>query len=240
MFQNRYHIENQIVNYLSGECSPEDKSTIMEQIQNDDWFRSVYLDLKKIWEASSFQTTGEDYHVDAAWANVNSRIAASPLQVVHRFSIQSQQVKRVFSYAAGLAAVLLIGFILVKLVSTDTSLQTYASKLGVSTPVELSDGSHIVLNSNSEIKFPQKFGRNNREVYFWGEAFFEIAPDPTRPFVIESGDARIRILGTSFNLNARPESGTTEVVVNSGTVLFYHVDKSNNILSQITLLKGDK
>jgi ferric-dicitrate binding protein FerR (iron transport regulator) len=115
-----------------------------------------------------------------------------------------------------------------------------ASGSAVTSRLALSDGSHIVLNTGSEVKYPEKFGSDRREVYFWGEAFFEIASDPTRPFVIETGDARIKVLGTSFNVKAYPATGVTEVVVNTGTVLFYYVDNDNNILGQVILHKGDK
>jgi ferric-dicitrate binding protein FerR (iron transport regulator) len=104
----------------------------------------------------------------------------------------------------------------------------------------LADGSHIYLNNTSTIKYPQKFGKNLRDVYFWGEAFFEIAHDPSKPFIIEAGEARVKVLGTSFNLKAYPESDRIEVVVNSGKVLFYHADKADRILGEVTLVKGEK
>jgi len=119
-------------------------------------------------------------------------------------------------------------------------MKRFASGTEVSSPIALSDGSHIVLNSGSELNFPEKFGSHGREVYFWGEAFFEIASDPSRPFVIETGDARIKVLGTSFNVKAYPGTGITEVVVNTGTVLLFYVDKNDNVLGQVILHKGDK
>lgn len=148
---------------------------------------------------------------------------------------------RLLKYAAGIAAMLLISFAVFQLTRDNKAvMKSIASGTSLSSPVALSDGSHIILNSNSNVKFPEKFGNDRREVYFWGEAFFEIASDPTRPFVIESGDARIKVLGTSFNLKADPGTGITEVVVNTGTVLFYHVDDNDNILGQVILHKGEK
>jgi transmembrane sensor len=65
----------------------------------------------------------------------------------------------------------------------------------------LADGSTIWLNSASEIQFPERFCSNSRTVILRGEAFFEVASDSLRPFYVETGDLRTKVLGTSFNIN---------------------------------------
>ena len=239
MADQSYHIESQITKYLAGECSLTEEIAISGLIQSDDAYRAVYNELSQVWNGVACQQD-DTYDIDQAWANVSSRIAEQPLKVIHRSGLSLVSFRRVAVYASSVAAALIIGLIVFQLVNRDKPLQTFASLQSMKAPVALSDGSHIVLNSNSELKYPEKFGSHSREVYFWGEAFFEIASDPTRPFVIETGDARVKVLGTSFGLKALPESGITEVVVNSGTVLFYRVDKNDQLIGQITLEKGEK
>jgi len=82
----------------------------------------------------------------------------------------------------------------------------------------LPDGSVVTLNSHSRINYPVRFDDVNREVWVTGEAFFEVEPDATRPFVLTAGNARIRVLGTSFNVNARAGEPCVEVVVATGQV----------------------
>ncbi len=240
MLKNR-SIESQITSYLAGECSPADQQAISGLIQSDADYRRTCKELKQIWEHPVLQPVSDQYNVDEAWLKVSSHISDNPLTVIHQGPVKKSPGIRLLAYAASIAAVVLIAFFVFQLTrDTQPVMRSFASGTLISSPLALSDGSHIVLNSRSEVKFPEKFGSDGREVYFWGEAFFEIASDPTRPFVIETGDARIKVLGTAFNVKADPMSGITEVVVNSGTVLFYHVDKNANILGQIILHKGDK
>ena len=76
----------------------------------------------------------------------------------------------------------------------------------------------VTLNNHSKLTYPKQFSGNLREVNVEGEAFFEVKHDASRPFVITAGNARIKVLGTSFNVMARPENETVEVVVRTGKV----------------------
>jgi ferric-dicitrate binding protein FerR (iron transport regulator) len=240
MFKNR-SIELEITRYLAGECTPAEQQAIAGLIHTDPEYNQAYQSLKQIWDSPALQPVSETYDVDAAWLNVSKHLSDNPLTVVHSTSARRPVSLRILKYAASIAAALVVA-ISVFLISRDskTMMKSIASGNAISSPVVLSDGSQIILNKGSEVKFPEKFGSDGREVYFWGEAFFEIASDPTRPFVIEAGDARIKILGTSFNVKAYPGTGLTEVVVNTGTVLFYHVDNDDVILGQVILRKGEK
>jgi len=231
----------QITSYLAGECSLAEQQLIAGLIESEPEYRTMYLSLRQIWENPVLQPVSDTYNVDSAWLKVSEHINQNQLKVVHHNPAKRILALRFLKYAAGIAAVLLVAFTVFQISSGNkTELKKFASGTAVSSPVALADGSHIVLNAGSEVKYPQKFGSDSREVYFWGEAFFEIASDPTRPFVIETGDARIKVLGTTFNVKANPSTGITEVVVNSGTVLFYHVDENDKILGQLILHKGDK
>ncbi len=66
----------------------------------------------------------------------------------------------------------------------------------------LMDGTRIWLNSNSKLRFPSEFGSGIRKVELKGEAFFEVAKDSVHPFVVNANKAQVKVLGTSFNVNA--------------------------------------
>ncbi|MDQ2179654.1 FecR family protein [Marinifilum sp. D714] len=66
----------------------------------------------------------------------------------------------------------------------------------------LMDGTRIWLNSNSKLRFPSEFGSGIRRVELKGEAFFEVAKDSVHPFVVNANKAQVKVLGTSFNVNA--------------------------------------
>ncbi|MEL7585258.1 MAG: FecR domain-containing protein [Prolixibacteraceae bacterium] len=84
--------------------------------------------------------------------------------------------------------------------------------------IKLPDGSAVTLNHGTRIDYPDEFRNDIREILIEGEAFFEVSPDPERPFVIHAGKATIKVLGTSFNVNAYPANESVEVIVETGKV----------------------
>lgn len=106
--------------------------------------------------------------------------------------------------------------------------------------IQLSDGSVVTLNHDTKVNYPDKFGDNTREVRIEGEAFFEVRPDPLRPFVIHAGKAAIKVLGTSFNVNAYPENENVEVVVETGKVQVTKIASAVSVADQLILDPGDR
>ncbi|UGU17637.1 FecR domain-containing protein [Sinomicrobium kalidii] len=82
----------------------------------------------------------------------------------------------------------------------------------------LADGTKVRLNSGSTIKFPERFTGGTREVELTGEAFFNVAKNPDKPFVIRSGEVNTTVLGTSFNVNTYPDHREITVTVATGKV----------------------
>lgn len=84
--------------------------------------------------------------------------------------------------------------------------------------LSLSDGTQIRLNSGSSIRYPEKFTGDSRVVELDGEAYFEVAQDPLRPFIIKLGEVHTTVLGTSFNINSYSGQDQIAVTVASGKV----------------------
>lgn len=82
----------------------------------------------------------------------------------------------------------------------------------------LSDGTKIWLNSNSKLRYPSKFGSGERKVQLEGEAFFEVTKDPKHPFVVDVTDAEVKVLGTSFNVNAYNDQDEIHTTLVEGKV----------------------
>ena len=66
--------------------------------------------------------------------------------------------------------------------------------------VELSDGTRLVVNSQSKVIYPCRFNGDIRKIYAQGEVFLEVAHDKQHPFIVESEDFKLRVLGTKFNI----------------------------------------
>ncbi len=68
--------------------------------------------------------------------------------------------------------------------------------------IELSDGTKIWINSDSKLKYPVEFMGQSRNIELIGEAYFEVAHNSEKPFVVTSGTQRVEVLGTSFNISS--------------------------------------
>lgn len=84
--------------------------------------------------------------------------------------------------------------------------------------VVLGDGTKVWVNSDSRLEFATRFTPKSREVTLYGEAYFEVARDEARPFFVRMGNARIQVLGTSFNVTAYQEEQEVKVALLQGKV----------------------
>src|SRR5690606_6655979 len=84
--------------------------------------------------------------------------------------------------------------------------------------LHLEDGSVVWLNAASSFSYPREFSRGTREVFLEGEAFFSVARDATRPFIIHTAEMETRVLGTTFNVKAYRNADDMQVTVVSGEV----------------------
>lgn len=85
--------------------------------------------------------------------------------------------------------------------------------------LKLSDGSRVILNAGTELKFPVRFIKDeNRTVFLNGEAYFEVAKDPAHPFVVNTEDMDVEVLGTHFNVTSYTDDQKTYTVLVEGKV----------------------
>ncbi|WP_127126563.1 FecR family protein [Pseudoflavitalea rhizosphaerae] len=84
--------------------------------------------------------------------------------------------------------------------------------------VVLPDGSVVTLRSNSKLVLAKDFNTSSRELHLSGEAFFDVAHQQNRPFVVHTEEVNIEVLGTVFNVSAYPENDSTETALFRGKV----------------------
>lgn len=104
-------------------------------------------------------------------------------------------------------------------------LGVYATEIGQIDNVRLADATHVTLGGESSIKVLEL--PNERHVELTGgEAYFEVTPDPDRPFIVDTATARIRVLGTKFNVHTGP-AGVTVTVVEGHVAVKSRIEKAN-------------
>lgn len=165
---------------------------------------------------------------DKAWEDLYSKISEEETTEVKKHFNLSIALK----IAAGIA--ILAGFVWAITQFITPGEQIAQTNLN-QTKVFLADGSIVLLNANSQLKYPKSFNKKIRKVKLSGEAFFDVSKDPDKAFVIETKNSRITVIGTSFNVLAPGNSEVVEVLVESGAVGLATKENKNIHV----LIKGD-
>ncbi len=106
--------------------------------------------------------------------------------------------------------------------------------------LQLSDGTSVHLNSGTSLKYPIKFIGENRQVFLNGEAYFSVAKDVNHPFIVNTNEINVRVIGTQFNISSYPEDNQINTVLIEGSVNIYKKDEVYNAETAINLNPGFK
>ncbi len=136
--------------------------------------------------------------------------------------LKQKNVHRLKLWSAAAAAIFLMTFTALwffKVKSHDLAQDILISSAKMERKqITLADGTEVMLNTGSELLVSADFGNRQRRVKLSGEAYFKVAKDPQRPFIIQSGQIKTQVLGTSFNISAYPDRERIKVSVLSGLV----------------------
>lgn len=103
--------------------------------------------------------------------------------------------------------------------------------------IQLPDGTNVWLNARSELTYPAYFTGSSREVKLNGEAYFEVTHDKNQPFIVHTRQYDIEVLGTSFNVEAYPDSEDFSTALIEGVIELNNLDSPEK---KILLSPGEK
>ncbi|HEY9124031.1 MAG TPA: FecR domain-containing protein [Bacteroidales bacterium] len=208
--------------YFSGNASEEEANAILMWKKASEANRKEFDQSYQVWQLT--MTAGiSKLDPDAAWNKVNARakVTKKPTFKVQRF----------YSNMLKVAAVLVVSLLTWFTYDRYFSTVRYYADANIENVI-LEDGTNVTLNKNSWIEAPKHFRGSLRKVSMTGEAFFNVKHDASHPFIIETKNAAIKVLGTSFNVKTMPE-GNINVTVATGRVAFMpHNTKEAVILSK--------
>lgn len=215
------HYTETLARYLSGEMSGDEKQDFENEISVSEDEEKSILELKKQW--SSLETYKEQKVPDTrkAWEKLNAWLEGEkliPLQSAN--SAKSSLTPNYIRVAA--VVIILVGISAVIYLTTNR--KSAIEMVQINTGNEsntliktLTDGSVIYIAQNSLFSFPEEFETESRNVELKGEAFFDITPNPDKPFIIETDEALIQVLGTAFNVKTK-NGNDFELFVDRGKV----------------------
>ena len=99
-----------------------------------------------------------------------------------------------------------------------TAYYTLNVPYGAEYDLVLPDGSKVYLNAGSVLRYPERFNDTRREVFLTGEAYLEVVHDDRHPFIVQTHDVAIRVLGTTFNINVYPDSKWVKTTLVEGKI----------------------
>ncbi len=220
-----------------------EKQEVKRLVVNNVDFKLLFEKYNKLWTLSKARNISGEIDVDNSWEELNRRIYYAE-QFVPRLEKNREEKIHKFVYVfLRVAAVLFIVFGLIYYLSyrsPQITTKHFTSISAKKVPFVLPDKSKVYLNSQSDLIYPVKFVNNQRNVDFKGEALFEVSHNPAKPFIVNAGDVRIKVLGTVFDLRNFPDENEITVYLKSGKILFYSIDKNDNTKEQIVLLPGQK
>ncbi|TFF35799.1 FecR family protein [Mucilaginibacter psychrotolerans] len=204
-----------LVKYLVGEATPGETAEVDAWLAADAANALYYAQLKRVWDESLNLAANSSVDEDAAYNRLQKRI--KNMTVDGEAQVVTLQPKKTnwLAIAASIIVLCSIGYIALNYLNDGSKLVTVASNNQVLADT-LSEGTVVTLNKSSQLSYPKKFSGGQRTVSLQGEAFFNVTPDKTKPFIIKVNDVTIRVVGTSFNIKSR--DGKTEVIVATGIV----------------------
>ncbi|MBN1598727.1 MAG: DUF4974 domain-containing protein [Bacteroidales bacterium] len=213
---------NLLVKYLKGETSKSENSEILRWVEQSAENEKTFLDCKLIWQRIGDSLIDVRNEIEIIWSNIEKKID----HVSHdeqNESYNGKEPKKGFDFLK-IAATFIISFAAAWFIMKNwpgddkifISHYQFKTPFGAKSEIILPDSTHVWLNSGSKIIFPQKFSKANRQIYFEGEAFFNVKKMGKSPFVVSTGDIEIQVLGTRFNVKAYPEEVNIETILEQG------------------------
>lgn len=214
-----------IIKFLLGESSESENIEMKNWLSASADNQKYFDDMKLIWDTSKRLETQNHEDVDAAWLRFKER--AETMKIYNYNQNKYTWIK----IAASVILVCTITWFTYQYFKTPEMLaKTTSSNVD---SILLPDGSEVKLNQFSSISYPEEFKGDKRMIKLTkGEAFFTVTPNKERPFIIQTKDVTVRVVGTSFNVKCT--DAETEVIVETGNV---KVTKKTN---EVSLHPGEK
>ncbi|HCO66520.1 MAG TPA: anti-sigma factor [Dysgonomonas sp.] len=194
--------------FFRGETDEEENAGIKEWLEESPENRTFFLNRREFFDALLLSPDYPEEKEEVAESIPLPREKRRPF------------FREILKIASAAAITLFVVWIYSEFASdTDLRMQTIHVPAGQRVNVVLPDGSDIWLNARTTLQYPLQFGKKERTVKLDGEAFFTVAEDKKKPFVVEALDKKIKVLGTEFNVSAYSEKpGVFEVALMEGSV----------------------
>jgi len=196
--------------YIRKEASAEEEQLLLSLLRQD----------KEIDHFLEDKIKNSDQYLDKETEQrIYKRIRAGKSQGKKPF-VTAVSFRKAMQWVAVIILPLLSALVVYFLTSNPLSGEnvTITAPKGEKANITLADGSLVWINSGSTLTYHNDFNRKKRELFLDGEAYFEVAKDPKRPFIVHTRDMDIEALGTAFNVRAYLEEKHVSTILLKGKI----------------------
>lgn len=229
---NEFLVEDKIwtllARQLAGEASPEESEELQQLLARDPGMAKIAQEIKEGWDKAS---TYETHKALSSFSKIDLQIQNKAGKSIKKPDVPVIAVHsgiRKFRVAIAVAASIIIlaglWFIFKTSPETNTTDRPIVALHEIFTlpksirEASLPDGSVIHLNEGSKIAYSDAFNTHIREVWLTGEAFFDVAKNKDKPFIIHAGKVNIKVTGTSFNVRSYQDEQQVETSLIHGSI----------------------
>lgn len=216
-----------ITKFLLGDINRQEMQVLQEWLSQSSSNRKYLTEIKRIYHALEILKNPDNINPEVAWEAIKNRLSAKT-NFSKKQALREKSARRITIYKKLVVAAFFLLTISLSFTGaylyflnknkTVTAYNEISVPKGSKGSITLSDGSKIWLNSSTNLKYPEKFEPEFREVYLEGEAYFKIAENKNKPFYVRTSDLDIKVLGTSFNVKSYANEGTIETTLESGSL----------------------
>jgi len=229
-------LEILIAKYLTGDADENEKQRVEEWVGSSEANRKEFEKYRSLWKRTEVAANYSDAEVEQALKHTKQKISGF-------------RRRRALTWFRQAAAVVILSLLISSLYTYFSNgkiyvadnkpvIQEITALNGMSTKVDLADGSSVFLYPGSKLSFPVTFKNKTREVKLSGEGFFCVAHDDDKPFVVKTSELNIKVLGTKFNLRANADEDFVETILVEGKVCLEK--EMNGRTVEMKVLKPDQ
>jgi transmembrane sensor len=211
LYQN---IDDLLAKTLSQEASAEEAAIVKKWLDASPENPQYFKEFEWMWEKSLAAKSKRSVDTEGALQKLHQRMDALPPELK---MVKSPSKILNLSFIMKVAAALLISFFIYNNFSEPEKPVILVATAKPQTDT-LADGSVITLNKKSALTLSEKYNKKERRMTLTGEAYFEVAHDIERPFIVEVQDVEIKAVGTAFNIDNTTDSHFVYIMVTDGKV----------------------
>lgn len=201
-----------IIGFLKGSLNDKELNQFYDWINETEENKKTFFEAKMVYDACLSQ--GNVLDMDKSWKRLLEKKPKQAPKEIYTF------FRRIRTYAAvALIAVALTSTVFWAFSTSPAPIAEYVSGNGiVADKIILSDGTKVSMGSQTKFHYDPSYGKNKRVVYLEGEAFFDVAKQKNKPFIVVVNGQEIEALGTKFNVEAYPEDSVVVTTLLEGSV----------------------